>query len=51
MYNRMLYHGNVVYVPACAVLRQEILHVHYNNPWAGYFRRDKTFNLVNQKFY
>jgi hypothetical protein len=32
MYNRMLYYGDVVYIPACAVLRQEILYVHYNNP-------------------
>jgi hypothetical protein len=51
MYNGMLYYGNIVYVPACAMLRQEILHVHHNDPWASYFRQDKTFNLVNQKFY
>jgi hypothetical protein len=47
MYNRILYHKNIVYVPACAMLRQEILRVYYNNPWASYFGQDKTFNLVN----
>jgi transposase InsO family protein len=51
MYNGMLYHGNAVYVPACAALRQEILRVHHDDPWAGHFGRDKTFNLVNRKFY
>jgi hypothetical protein len=43
----MLYHEDAVYMPACAALRQEILRVHHDNPWASYFRRDKTFDLVN----
>jgi hypothetical protein len=51
MYNGMLYYRDVVYVPACAMLRQEILRVYYDNPWAGHFGRDKTFNLMNWKFY
>jgi hypothetical protein len=47
MYNGMLYHGDIVYVPACAILRQEILYIYYNNTWAGHFKQDKTFNFIN----
>ena len=47
----LLWHGEAIYVPPDAALRQEILRVHHNDPWAGHFGQGKTLDLVKRKFY
>jgi hypothetical protein len=47
----LLRRGEAIYVPPDAALRQEILRVHHDDPWAGHFGQKKTLDLVRRKFY
>jgi transposase InsO family protein len=47
----LLLHGEAVYVPSIAAIRQEILRIHHDDPSAGHFGRERTLELLRRKFY
>lgn len=49
--DNVLFHGRRYFVPAEKALRQQILFVHHDDPFAGHFGKDKTQNLVAKHYY
>lgn len=47
----LLRYNNKLYVPEKGSIREELLKRHHNDPIAGHFDIDKTFELMSRKYY
>lgn len=47
----LLCRDNAIFVPDDQAVRQELLKVHHDDPLAGHFGTDKTYELLRRKFF
>lgn len=48
---RLLLRNESIYIPQSQAIRQELLRIHHDDPWAGHFGAEKTAELLRRKFY
>ena len=46
---KVLYYKSLPYIPK--IIQSELISRYYNNSLAGYFRIDKTWELIAKKYY
>jgi hypothetical protein len=49
--NSLLLQGDAIYIPPMLAGQHKIMRMHYNDPYAGHFGREKTVELIKHYFY
>jgi hypothetical protein len=47
----LLYYHRKLYIPACEALRIELLKKNHDNPLAGHFATERTYDLLQRKYF